>query len=148
MSTIIEAASLARRAVVETLGADPTLMSRVKKVYGYNPPGKPDQPFLVVYPLRAVNNSPLSDAEGGVEISLSVQAVWGHYEVEDDAHPVIEALNRIYELLDGAVLDIPGCDPTQWSWLEMDEEQDADSLGFDGSLTFTCQLLRAEEEES
>lgn len=144
--TIIEATSLARRAVVDRLNADDTLMQRVTQVYGYNPPGDPAQPYLVAYPLHAVNQSPLNDAEGVVEVTLTISAVWGHAEEEDDSYTLIEMFNRVYELLDGAVLELPGFDPTQWSWIDMSEEQDADGLGFDGAMTFTCQLVKHEEE--
>lgn len=142
MTSIIEGASLLRRQIVELLDGDATLKQRVSRVFGYIPPNDTAQPFLVAYPMRVVDQSALGEGEDGVEVSLSISAVWGHYEGEGDAHPLVEIFAQVHELLQGFAVTIPGFDATQLTFLELDEEQDADGLGFDGRITFQCQLLR------
>ncbi len=145
MTNILEGASLLRRQIVALLDGDATLRQRVKRVYGYVPLHDAEQPYLVAYPLRVVDQSALGDQEDGVEISVSISAVWGHYDVEGDVHPVVEVLAQVHDLLQGFVCTIPGFDASQLTFAEMDEEQDADSLGFDGHVTFQCQLLKEAE---
>lgn len=145
MTNIIEGASLLRRQIVALLDGDATLRQRVQGVYGYVPLHDALQPYLVVYPMNVVDQSALGDGEDAVEISVSVSAVWGHYEIEGDVHPLVEVLARVYDVLQGFVCTIPGFDAAQLTFTEMGEEQDADSLGFDGRVTFQCQLLKEAE---
>lgn len=151
MTNILEGASLLRRQVVDRLNGDATLMERVKQVYAKVPPvpsdGDTPQPYLIAYPLRVVDQSALGEGEDGAEISLSITAVWGHDESDDDAHPLIEVFARVHELLHGYAVELDGFDATQLLFTEMDEEEDADGRGFDGHITFQCTLLRDAEED-
>lgn len=140
MSTVLHGARLLRKGVVEMLKDDATLMQQVKGVFRYIPhrAETQEQPFLVVGPLAMIDDSSLSGA--GVTISLPVHVVWGRYTVPEEDEALVDLLDRIYTVLHDQVIELQDYTTTQLSFVEANEEPDADGLGFDGHITFQVRL--------